>query len=180
MLKFRSPYVLAALITGLLAAAPGCKQAPEPEDIEESRNLPPLSVIGVAQPRAERQLLEGFWAVENHGWRWTQHNFAVSLMAPPGASQRGATLQFHFALPAGLIARQKAITVTATIGHLTLPPQTYSTPGANTYSRDIPATAFTEGTPVRVAFATDKFFKAGEIDGRELALVSSSFGLVTK
>jgi len=33
---------------------------------------------------------------------------------------------------------------------------------------------------VRVAFATDKYLAAGEVEGRELALVAKSIGLTPK
>jgi hypothetical protein len=139
-----------------------------------------LSVIRVAQPRAQRQLLEGFWQVENNAWRWTKHDFSVVLMPPVGATQRGATLDFRFGLTDGMIERKKAVTLAASVGGVALPPDTYREPGNCVYLRDVPAAAFAEGGPVRVAFSTDKYFAAGEIEGRELGVVANSVGLVSR
>ena len=74
----------------------------------------------------------------------------------------------------------KSVTLTAAVGDTALPPETYTESGNFLYKRDVPAAAFAAGTPVKVAFSTDKFLRAGEVEGRELALVVHSAGLVAK
>jgi hypothetical protein len=178
MRRLKTQFMLTAVVAGLLATGSSCRQTRTTTD--DAGRLPLLSVIRVAQPRAEAQLLEGFWQVENNSWRWTKHDFAVVLMPPIGAAQKGATLDFRFALTPGLIERQKAVTIAASVGGVTLPPDTYRQAGSCAYVREVPAAAFAAGGPVRVAFSADKYFAAGEIEGRELAVIASSIGLVSK
>lgn len=172
--------MLTVVVAGLLATGSSCRQTRDGAGANDGGNLPMLSVIRVAQPRTQRQLLEGFWQVENNAWRWTKHDFAVVLMPPPGASQKGATLEFRFALTPGLIEREKAVTLTASVGGVALPPDTYRAAGNCVFFRDVPAAAFAAGGPVRVAFTTDKYFPAGQLESRELAVVASSIGLVSR
>jgi hypothetical protein len=162
--------VAAVALAALLAGNWACKK-------EQAENLPPASVIAVAQPRAERQLLDGFWAVENGAWRWSRHNFAVLLMPPAGAAQKGATLILQFTLPDSVLARRQSVTLAASIGGLALPPETYTAAGRYSYKADVPPAAFRSAGPVKVAFSTDKYLHAGEVEVRELALVVQSVGL---
>ena len=67
----------------------------------------------------------------------------------------------------------------ATVAGTPLPPETYTKAGDYTYVRDVPASALTT-PPVKVAFALDRFLKAGEVEPRELGLVVSTVGLVGK
>src|ERR1017187_6128614 len=120
MNKPRKYWVVVAATATLFAAGWGCKKQ---EDTALDQHLPPLSAISVGQPRAERQLLDGFWYVENNAWRWTKHSFSVRLMPPPGAAQKGATLDFRFTLPDSVIDHRKSVTLYATVGDVPLPPQ---------------------------------------------------------
>jgi hypothetical protein len=178
MYKSRKHWMVVAAAATLFAAGWGCKKQQEAAALND--NLPPVSAFAVAQPRAERQLLDGFWQVENNAWRWTKHNFSVLLLPPPGAAQKGATLEFRFTLPEGLIARRLAVTLSASVGTVALPPATYTAAGVYVYKADVPAEAFTGSGPVKVAFSTDRFFRAGEVESRELALVATSFALTAK
>ena len=176
MNKPRKHWVVVAAVATLFGAGWGCKK----QEVGQNENLPPASVIRVAQPRAERQLLDGFWQLENNAWRWTKHNFSVLLMPPPGAAANGAILEFRFTVPDVIIARRQAVTLSASVGGVALPPATYTAAGAYVYKADVPAAAFTVAGPVKVSFSTDKFLRAGEVEGRELALVSNGFGLIAK
>jgi hypothetical protein len=168
--------MMAALVAGVFAGGWACNRG----TTEKEENLPLSNVVAVANPHAERQLVSGFWGVENNAWRWTKHNFVVLLMPPPDAAQNGAALELRFAVMDGVIARRQSVTLTAAIGDTALPPETYTESGNYLYRRDVPAAAFATGTSVKVAFATDKFLRAGEVEGRELALVVTSAGLVAK
>ncbi len=180
MRGFKSHFVLTAVVAALLAAGPSCKKTNEAAQSDDSRELPLSSVVHVAEPGAQRQLLDGFWGVENNAWRWTKHRFEVALLPPAGAAQKGARLDFRFALTKGLLDRQKSVTVTAMVGSATLPPDTYTEPGNCVYIADVPASAFASGGTVRVAFVVDKYFHTGEIDSRELALIAQSVGLLPR
>jgi hypothetical protein len=166
----------AALAAGVLAGGWACNRA----TTEKEENLPLSSVVAVAAPNAQRQLVSGFWGVENNAWRWTKHNFVVLLMPPPGAAQNGATLELRLAVMDSVIARRQSVTLTATVGDTALPPETYTESGNFLYKRDVPAAAFAAGSSVKVAFSTDNFLRAGEVEGRELALVVHSAGLLAK
>ncbi len=166
----------AVLVGGVFACGWACNR----ESKEKEENAPLLSVVAVAGPHVERQLVSGFWGVENNAWRWTKHNFVVLLVPPQGAAQKGAILELRFSLPDSVISRRQSVTLTAVVGDKALVPETYDESGNYLYKCDVPAAAFVEGTPVKVAFTTDKFLRAGEIEGRELALVVDSVGLLPK
>jgi hypothetical protein len=179
MRNFKTQFMLTA-ITALLATGPSCGPKQSAAKPDGGFDLPMLATIRFGEPRASRQLLNGFWAVENNSWRWTRHHFELVLMPPPQAFQAGAALKFRFALPAGLIDRVHSVTLTASVGGVALPPQTYTEPGGCTFVREVPAAAFAGGGPVGVVFTTDKYFRPGEVEGRELAVVASDIGLIAK
>jgi hypothetical protein len=174
MRKLTRPWFVAAATAVLLAGNWACKKDATQQD--EARPL--LSALPVGQPRAERQLLDGFSYVENNAWRWTRHTFSVQLMPPPGAPQKGATLDFRFTLPDSVVDRKKSVTLSVSVGAVALSPETYTASGDYSYKVPVPATAFKVGEPVKVVFTTDKYLAAGEVDARELALVAHSFALL--
>jgi hypothetical protein len=162
----------------LLAAAfwlVGCSQS-EPEApapaAEQASGL--ASVIQVANPESASQLVKGFHAVEQNAWRWTEKQFSV-LLKPP-APGKPATLQLKFALPDALLKKLQAITLTATVGGVALPSETYAQPGAQVYAQSVPANALA-GESVQVDFTLDKALGPDENDRRELGLVVSAVGL---
>ena len=167
-------------VAALLAASGwSCRPKPAQTVMVDDESQPALSVLHVAHPRADTQLLSGFHKIEEGAWRWTKGSFAVALEPPPGAAQNGARLELRFTLPDPVIARRKAVTLSATVAGTPLPPETYTKAGDYTYVRDVPASALTT-PPVKVAFALDRFLKAGEVEPRELGLVVSTVGLVGK
>lgn len=168
-------FVVAAFALG----AWGCKQKPAETVVVDDESQPALSVVNVAHPRADTQLLSGFHRVEEGAWRWTMGKFAVALEPPAGAAQKGARLELQFTLPEPVIERRKAVTLSAWVAGTALPPETYTKAGGYTYAQDVPAAALAT-PPVKVEFALDKFLKAGEVDPRELGVVVSSVGLVGK
>jgi hypothetical protein len=176
MQKSTKHWIAAAALAALLAGNWACRK----EQAAPEENLPPVNVVAMSQPRLQKQLLDGFWEIENHSWRWTKHNFTVLLMPPPGAAQKGATLELDFTLPDVVISRRQSLTLSASIADVALPPETYTAAGRYSYKVDVPPAAFQYGGPVRVAFSTDKYLRAREIEGRELALVAQSVGLTAK
>jgi hypothetical protein len=169
-------WIMAAVAVASLAGSTACKKDEAAPDVV----LPPVSVLAMAQPRAERQLVAGFWAVENNSWRWTKHNFVVLLAPPPGAAQKGANLELRFSMPDSVISRRQSVTLSATAGSVNLVPATYTAAGAYLYKADVPADAFKTGGPVMVAFSTDRYLRSGEVEQRELALIANSIGLTAK
>ncbi|MBK9168192.1 MAG: hypothetical protein IPM24_12100 [Bryobacterales bacterium] len=167
-------------MTLALAAGIGCKRR---EGIsvahtdEDSATL--ASMVHMADPRAKTQLLSGFHDVEHNAWRWTAKSFSVALRPPAGAREKGARLQFKFAVPDPVIERLNAVSLTATAGGRGLSPETYTQSGEFTYTRDVPAEVLS-GEAVNVEFTLDKAIPAGVFDGRELGVIASSIALDTK
>jgi hypothetical protein len=172
--------IVAAIAAAVLAAGPACKWKSADQVAVDDEGQPALSVVNVAQPRTDRQLLSGFHGVEGGGaWRWTMGKFAVALEPPPGAARNGATLELKFTLPESVIERRKTVTLSAWVERAPLGPETYTKAGKYTYARDVPARACVL-SPVKAGFALDHFLGAGEVDSRELGLIVSSVGLTAK
>jgi hypothetical protein len=168
-----------AVVVSLLgiALAPGaCKRS-------ALHTLAPelLSVIPMDDPHADAQLVDGFYAPEGTGWRWTAGKFSVILRPPPGSAQGqdGARLELMLNMPEAVLQRLGAVTLSARIGGSSLAPEKYSEPGGYIYGRDVPASALS-GDSVSIEFATDKAIPAGKMEKRELALIVTSVGLVPK
>ena len=165
-------------LAGLLGlAATCCRRGPEtvPASATQEETQELASMIHVADPRASLQLVKGFHEVEQNAWRWTMARFAVTLRAPAGASQKGATLVLKGAVPDPVIAKLKSVTLTANVEGVPLPAETFSKAGDYTYRRDVPPSAF-PAEAVTVNFALDKALAPGEADHRELGLVVTSVG----
>ncbi|MCL6505777.1 MAG: hypothetical protein K6T59_02025 [Bryobacteraceae bacterium] len=169
-------------LAGLLGlAATCCRRGPEtvPASATQEETQELASMIHVADPRASLQLVKGFHEVEQNAWRWTMARFAVTLRAPAGASQKGATMVLKGAVPDPVIAKLKSVTLTANVEGVPLPAETFSKAGDYTYRRDVPPSAF-PAEAVTVNFALDKALAPGEADHRELGLVVTSVGFEAK
>ncbi|MCS6953472.1 MAG: hypothetical protein NZM33_11530 [Bryobacteraceae bacterium] len=159
----------------------GCRRSAQniPADAtrEETREL--ATMVHVADPRTSLQLIRGFHEIEQNAWRWTMARFAVTLRAPSGASEKGATLVLQGAVPDPVIAQLKAVTLTADVEGVPLPPETFTRPGEYLYRRDVPPKAF-PAEAVTVNFTLDKALAPGEADHRELGIVVTSVGFEAK
>ena len=138
-----------------------------------------VSMMNVADPRGAVQLTRGFYDLENKSWRWTMKNFTATLRPPAHAAQKGAVLELKFAIPDVMFNRVGAMTLDARINGIDLGPETYSNAGDYTYTRDIPATTLASDA-VAVDFAVDKGLPPGDPDPRELAVIVTSVGLISK
>jgi hypothetical protein len=172
----------AALLAAFLLAAPACKKpqkthVSETDTIEEAPRL--ASSVRMGDATMANQLAGGFYDIESGAWRWTMQKFAVNLRPPAHSGQQGAVLELHLTVPPPSIAKLSSITLSAAIGGAMLAPETYSKPGEYTYRRDVPASALT-GNAVRIDFQLDKVIPPGDVDKRELGIVASSVGLVSK
>jgi hypothetical protein len=173
---FRGAAALPAL---LLLAAPACKhhEVPVAETIEEAPRL--ASAVEMNDPVTAKQLAGGFYEVESSAWRWTAKKFTVNLRPPAHAAQNGAALELHFTIPQPSFAKLGALTLSASVGGASLPPETYSKSGDFVYRREIPASVLA-GDSVRVDFELDKAIPPGGADKRELGVVAASVALVAK
>jgi hypothetical protein len=169
----------AVLVTALLLAAPACKHPDVhvTDTIEEAPRL--ASTVRMGDAGMASQLAGGFYGVESGAWRWTMRRFAVNLRPPAHSAQRGAVLELHLTVPPPSIQKLGAIALSAAIGDSALAPETYSKAGEYTYRRDI-AASLLGGDAVRIDFQLDKAIPPGDVDKRELGIVASSVGLVSK
>jgi hypothetical protein len=132
--------------------------------------------VYTGDPDSARQLIEGFFQIEEFSWRWTAQRFSVVLRTPEGAAGESATLAVALAVPQAEIERLGKITLTAAIGADSLKPETFAKAGSYTYTRDVPAGVLkTEN--VRIDFRLDKAMKPGGNDLRELGVIVKSIGL---
>jgi len=130
-------------------------------------------------PRTESQLLQGFHVLEEGTWRWTARQFIVILRPPPGSAQTGARLELMLNIPDVVMKELGAVTLSAVAGSSSLAPEKYTAAGNYVYSRDVPANALA-GDNVTIDFALDNAIPAGKIERRELGLIVTSVGLVSK
>jgi hypothetical protein len=140
---------------------------------------PMMSSIDMANPVAARQLLSGFYALENHAWRWTARRFSLALAAPPEASTKGATLLLHFYVPEAQAKKLGPVTLIARVDNVPLRPETFSGSDTFTYSRDVPADIL-QPRIIPVSFSFDKSVPPGGAEARELAAVVASVELRTR
>jgi hypothetical protein len=166
------------MTAALLLAPTACrrKRAQAVTDEEAPRMM---SVLNVADPKTEPQLVKGFYGVEAGAWRWTEKQFSVVLRPPAGAAQKGAKLTVKLTVPPVAIEKLKAVSLSASVGGTALQPETYTAPGDYLFVRDLPPTAFT-GDSVRIDFQLDKAMPPSGGDIRELGIIVFSIGLEGK
>ncbi len=132
--------------------------------------------IHMGNPRAERQLVSGFYGIENAAWRWTARSFSVALRPPAGAKTRGGVLLMKLTVPPPVTEKVGPVTLSASILGTPLPAETWSAPGDYTYRREIPAGLLQEDS-VQVNFQLDKAMPPTAVDRRELGIVVLSVGI---
>jgi len=163
------------LAMGLALSAPACKRRAQHTD--PTTDL--LSVLPMDHPRAQTQLVKGFYSREGGPWRWTAGQFSLILRPPPGAAVGGARLELMLNIPDVVFKELGAVTLSATAGGSALASEKYTQPGDQIYARDVPASALA-GDDITIEFATDKAVPAGKLEKRELALIVTSVGLIAK
>ena len=162
-----------------MALAVSCKTKDKSAGQTEEEAPRMATMLTMSDPRAASQLLLGFYAIEQSGWRWTAGKFSVVLRPPRDAAQMGATLKFKFSIPQPLLDRVKSTTLTAYVGDTKLDPETYTKAGAYEYIKDVPAAALSSDS-VKVDFALSKFLEAGAVEGRELGVIAVAVGFEHK
>jgi hypothetical protein len=117
--------------------------------------------------------LEGFYAIEEGRWRWSQRDFAIRFDPPVLRGATSARLSLEMYLPDLIAQKLGPVTLSARVnGHPTRP-ELYRQPGSSTFTRDLPAVWLGTG-PVRVEFSVDKTLNA---DQREVGIVVVSASL---
>ncbi len=155
----------------LVLALAGCRHKRSEEGL--------AAAVHMGNPRAERQLVSGFYGIENAAWRWTARTFSVALKPPAGAKERGGLLQMRLTVPPVVTESEGAVTLSASVGGTALAPETWSKSGDYTYVRDIPVTVLQQDA-IQVNFQLDKAMPPTAVDQRELGIVVLSVGLSAK
>jgi hypothetical protein len=165
----------------MMLAGGACKRRQQRAQIQQTEEEPPqmATLVHMADARSSAQLVSGFYDIEQNAWRWTAGKFSVVLRTPRGAAQKGAVLRLQFALPAVVIGRLKAVSLSAAVGGVKLASETYTQTGEFVFTRDVPANTL-GGESTRVDFALDKFLPTGMVESRELGVIASSVGLESK
>ncbi len=181
------------LLSGALLAAAGCRPSgipsagdaarvpggPSKEDAAAQPTptesvKPEFPYVHTADLRARPQLLSGWHAIEDGGWRWMGRE-AQAVLPPP--KQTPAMFEARLFFPDGHMQKVGGpVTVAVLIGGAPFTRETYPRPGAYTISRPLTATPAT-GQPLKVTFQVDRFLPPTGADRRELGAVINSFGL---
>ena len=169
----------AALLLAVLPALCACPvNAPDLTPIEEaaSGGAPVLlSSVNVADPKAEEQLLDGFYRLENGAWRWTMRRFAVALQSPESGAEP-MFLEMRFTIPEVIAERFGGAKIAAAVNGGALGTESFEGQGEFLYSKQVAAAA-AGGGALRVEFELENAVPAGEVDPRELGIVVNSIAL---
>ncbi len=123
------------------------------------------------------QLIAGFYDNIGQPWRWTAKRFSVVLLPPAGTERKGAHLLVKIYLPEPEIQKLGPMTLTASVGDIPLPSQTYSKPGSYDYACDVPAFVLSPDRVLPIVFQLDRALAPWQADGRELGVVVSEIRL---
>jgi 4-amino-4-deoxy-L-arabinose transferase-like glycosyltransferase len=146
---------------------------------------PTASYLTMAAPEADKQLLLGFYQLEQNQWRWIGPRAMAVLLAPdtggakPGGSDaardsRAIAVPFELAfhIPEAAPARR----VTVQLDGRPLASETYLGPGGYTLRA---AAMVVPGRPATVEISVDRAFRVAG-DSRELGIIVSGLGFVQK
>jgi hypothetical protein len=161
-------------VTGLhlIALSLGCAGC-------QSTFVTPSSDLKMSDSSSGNQLISGFYAMEEGGWRWTKRVFAVVLQPPAGSERTGATLHLQMFIPPAQIEKLGPMTLNADIDDISLGSQTFNSSGHCKYTREIPP-ALIHANVLPIVFSFDKVLDASATDGRELAAVVTEVALERK
>ena len=168
-----------ALGITLVLATTGCKNKKVKVQATEEEAPRMASAVGMGDPKAETQLISGFYGVEAGAWRWTGKQFTLVLRPPAGSAQNGGKLQLKLTVPPVVIEKLKNVALSATANGSALAPESYTQPGEYVYTRDVPAAALT-GESVKIDFQLDKAIPPSGGDLRELGLIVLNASLESK
>src|SRR5260370_41008977 len=117
----------------LFAFLASCTFHEEPIRLDETATM-----LNISDPRAEKQLVAGFFHDEGPG-RWTGRTFSAALKPPPTATRKGAVLVLRAGFPGPSVERLGGIQISASVNGVAVAPQKYSKPDEFRYIRDLPA-----------------------------------------
>jgi tRNA (mo5U34)-methyltransferase len=114
-------------------------------------------------PRFSVRLLDGWHALEQNRFRWTQRRFSISLKCPPLLKPSRLRFTFRLTTPG-------PICLSAGINGTSAGQETFIGVGAHSFNIELPNGALSVSL-VRIDFCTEKNVPAVAFDERELALL---------
>lgn len=115
------------------------------------------------------ELLAGWHAPEDSGWRWTAASFSARLPVQKDAS----TISLRLFVPDALIERFGSVTLSCRVNGAPLTPETFTEPGLYTYTRALDA----KSAELLAQFNVDRALPADASDPRERALIVADLSL---
>ena len=141
------------------------------------RKSGPQNVIRMADLHTQKQLIRGFYSLEDGAWRWTSGDFLVSLKVPEEVQQKGGTLTLQGSLtPTAL--QNGPLEISSSLSGVPLAKQSFSKPGEFVYRVDVPVPAAQR--PVALAEFTVSRTHRVPGDQRELGVIASVISLRSK
>jgi tRNA (mo5U34)-methyltransferase len=117
---------------------------------------------------AHLNLIAGWHATEQRGWRWTAREFSIGL---PEDAESYDRLTMEVFIPAVLIERLGHLTLRATFEGRELRPALFDKPGTHSFVRRLRKSS--EGERI-VHFSLDRALRPGDLDSRELGIIVAS------
>ena len=174
--------LLILLAAALMFCPAGCNRKRSNVDatIEETPTQQiELTMVQANDLKAAKQLIKGFYEVEQGSFRWTMGQFSATLRPPLHSSERGAKLILSLGVPEPVIQKLKSIKLSASVDGVAPPAETYTKPGGYVYSREVPPQALAKRV-VAVTFTLDKCLPPSDADRRELGVVVTAVGFEAK
>jgi hypothetical protein len=168
-----------SLGAALVLTPVGCKNKKVKLQATEEEAPRMASAVSMGDPKAETQLINGFYGVEAGAWRWTAKQFTLVLRPPAGSAEKGGKLQLKLTVPPVAIEKLKGLALSATANGSALAPESYTQPGAYVYTREVPASALT-GESVKIDFQLDRAIPPSGGDLRELGIIVLNASLESK
>jgi len=146
---------------------------------QQSSLAPPPSVtfgqfVAMSDPHADACIVDGFREKSEGQWRWTLDHPVLRFWLPPVPEAR---FVMEFAFPEQTFRQTGPVTLTFAINGKTFDRVRYSRPGAQKYTRTIPAAMLLPGSVNTVAINPDKCASRSE-SGERLGFVLTSAGFV--
>lgn len=160
-----------AALGGCVRNEPALPIEPEVEEAEL------LTVVNVADARANSQLISGFHDLEQLAWRWTHKRFSVLLQPPEPVAGHQTALEVRLSVPGIVIERLGPVVLAASIGGEPVGSQTFSEAGQDLEFRQVVPEGLLGDQPVQVDFELDKAIEPTANDGRELGIIVSAIQL---
>jgi 4-amino-4-deoxy-L-arabinose transferase-like glycosyltransferase len=132
------------------------------------------SAISVIDESSAPQL-QGFYAIEEGKWRWTQPRFSITLGRPDLSWSSTARLSVQLHVPEIVVQRLGKLTLSVRLNQHALAPETISRPGEASFARAIPVEWLADANTFQ--FSLNKSLPPSASDPRELGIIVRSASL---